>query len=51
MTTDSNIPKEYKVMLRYDSVPLDPTFKKVKEIILHRPSYTYKYTVFLLEKI
>ena len=51
VTTDSNIPKEYKVMLRYDSVPLDPTFKKVKEIILHRPSYTYKYTVFLLEKI
>ncbi len=49
--TENGIPEGYKIIERFDSVPLDPTFKKVKEKILHRPSYNYKYTVFLLEKI
>ncbi len=49
--TENSIPEGYKIIERFDSVPLDPTFKKLKETILHRPSYTYKYTVFLLEKI
>lgn len=47
----SVIPAGYKILDHYDSVPLDPTFKKVKERILNRPSYNYKYSVFLLEKI
>lgn len=49
--TETGIPKGYKIVERFDSVSLDPTFKKVKEKILHRPSYNYKYSVFLLEKI
>lgn len=49
--TEAVIPEGYKVLERLDSVPLDPTFKKAKELILHRPSYTYKYSLFLLEKI
>jgi len=48
---ESVIPKGYKILERFDSAPLDPTFKKVKEMILHRPSYIYKYSLFLLEKI
>ncbi len=50
-STDSNVPTGYKILQRFDSVPLDPTFKKMKEKILHRPSYNYKYSIFLLEKI
>ncbi len=49
--TEAVIPEGYKILERFDSVPLDPTFKKIKEIILRRPSYTYKYSLFLLEKI
>ncbi len=45
------IPEGYKILERLDSVPLDPTFKKVKEAVLRRPSYVYKYSLFLLEKI
>lgn len=51
MNTETVIPEGYKILERYDDVPLDSTFKKVKEKILHRPSYIYKYSVFLLEKI
>lgn len=50
VSTESKIPKGFKIVRQYDSVPLDPTLKKFKEKLLHRPSYTYKYTVFLLEK-
>ncbi len=49
--TENGVPEGYKIIERFDSVPLDPTFKKLKEKILHRPSYNYKYSVFLLEKI
>ena len=49
--TETGVPEGYKIVERFDSVPLDSTFKKVKEKILGRPSYNYKYTVFLLEKI
>lgn len=49
--TDKKIPSGYVISNRFDSVPLDPTLKKFKEEILHRPSYTYKYTIFLLRKI
>ena len=45
------VPTGYKILESFVSVPLDPIFKKVKEKILHRPSYIYKYSVFLLEKI
>lgn len=46
--TDSKIPAGLRIVDRLDSVPLDPTLKAVKEKILKRGSYTYKYTVFLL---
>lgn len=49
--TESLIPAGYTMVLRFDSVPLNADLKYWKEKILHRPSYTYKYTVFLLEKI
>lgn len=49
--TEVGIPNGYKIIERFDSVPLDPVFRKWKEKILHRPSYNYKYSVFLLEKI
>ncbi|MFA6105028.1 MAG: glycosyltransferase family 39 protein [Patescibacteria group bacterium] len=45
------IPAGYAILKRFDSVPLDPTLKYYKEKFLHRPSYTYKYSVFLLKKI
>jgi uncharacterized membrane protein len=45
------VPPGYKILDRLDGVPLDPTFKKFKERILHRPSYSYKYSIFLIEKI
>jgi len=45
------VPEGYKILEQFDSVPLDPTFKKVKEKVLGRPGYTYKYSLFLLEKI
>ncbi|HYE60330.1 MAG TPA: glycosyltransferase family 39 protein [Candidatus Kapabacteria bacterium] len=51
VTTESRVPEGYIILKQYDSVPLDPTFKMVKEKILDRPSYTYKYTVFLLQKV
>ncbi len=51
VTTEKKVPEGYKIIERFDSVPLDPVFKELKEKFLHRPSYTYKYTVFLLEKI
>lgn len=51
MGAEAVIPEGYKILERLDSVPLDLTFKKVKETILRRPSYTYKYSLFLLEKI
>jgi hypothetical protein len=46
--TDSKIPSGLKILERYDSIPLDGKLKQVKEKILHRSSYTYKYSVFLL---
>ncbi len=46
--TDSKIPAGLKIIERYDSVPLDNNLKKIKEKILHRGSYTFKYSVFLL---
>ena len=49
--TEDLLPPKYKVLDRFDSVQLDPTFKKTKELFLDRPSYIYKYTLFLLEKI
>ncbi len=51
VTTEKKIPEGYRIISRFDSVPLDPRFKTYKEKFLNRPSYTYKYTVFLLEKI
>lgn len=51
VATESKIPVGYTIITQFDSVPLDPTFKTIKEKFLHRSSYTYKYTVFLLEKI
>jgi 4-amino-4-deoxy-L-arabinose transferase-like glycosyltransferase len=50
VSTEAVVPPGYTVIEQLDGVPLDPTFKKFKEKILHRPSYVYKYTVFLLEK-
>lgn len=49
--SEAVIPEGYRVLERLDSVPLDVTFKKMKEVVLRRPSYTYKYSLFLLEKI
>ncbi len=51
VTTEKKIPEGFRIISRFDSVPLDPRFKTYKEKFLNRPSYTYKYTVFLLEKI
>lgn len=51
VSTESIIPAGYTIKDKFDSVPLDPRLKYWKEKILHRPSYTYKYTVFRLEKI
>jgi hypothetical protein len=51
VTPTSRIPAGYTVLEEYDSVPLDPTLLYWKERILHRPSYGYKYTVFLLQKL
>jgi uncharacterized membrane protein len=51
VTPLSRIPVGYTVLEQYDSVPLDPTLVYWKERILHRPSYQYKYTVFLLQKL
>jgi 4-amino-4-deoxy-L-arabinose transferase-like glycosyltransferase len=51
MGAEAIVPQGYKILDRFDSVPLDPAFKKAKELILRRPSYTYKYSLFLLEKI
>ncbi len=48
---ESMVPPGYKILESFDSMPLDPTFKKWKEKILHRQSYNYKYSIFLLEKI
>lgn len=45
------VPSGYRIIERIDSVPLDPEFKKFKEKVLHRPSYTFKYSLFLLEKV
>jgi len=45
------VPEGYKILEQFDSVALDPIFKKVKEKVLGRPGYTYKYSIFLLEKI
>lgn len=49
--TSQIIPAGYSLIEQFDSTALDPTFKALKEKFLRRPSYTYKYTVFLLEKI
>ena len=51
VATESKIPVGYTIISQFDSVPLDPKFKMLKEKFLNRPSYTYKYTVFLLKKI
>lgn len=45
------IPPGFEILRDFDSVPLDPKFKQFKEKALHRPSYTYKYSVYLLRKI
>ena len=45
------IPEGFKIMKRFDDVPQDVMLKKYKGMVLHRDGYTYKYTVFLLEKI
>ncbi len=49
--TDRLIPSGYAIVKRFDSVPLDSTLKYYKEKFLARPSYNYKYSVFLLKKI
>jgi 4-amino-4-deoxy-L-arabinose transferase-like glycosyltransferase len=51
VTTQASIPQGYAIIREFDDVPLDPTFKKYKEKLFHRPSYTYKYSVFLLGKL
>ena len=47
----SKLPSGFFEVKRFESVPLEPMLKILKEKILHRPSYNYKYTVFLLQKI
>lgn len=42
------IPGGFSVIDAYESTPIDPVFKRIKERILHRPSYTYKYGVYLI---
>lgn len=49
--SESKIPEGFRIIERFDSAPLDPKLKKYKEKILGYESYTYKYSVFLLEKI
>jgi hypothetical protein len=49
--TDNLIPPGFQIVKRFDDVPLDPTYKYYKEKFLHRASYNYKYSVFLLKKI
>jgi 4-amino-4-deoxy-L-arabinose transferase-like glycosyltransferase len=44
------IPAGFHSVMKYEAVPLDPTLKKLKEKILHRESYTYKYGVYLIIK-
>jgi len=51
VNTEDVIPDGYEIMNQFDSVPLDVRFKELKEKVLHRPSYKYKYTVFLIKKI
>ncbi len=45
------IPVGFEILKQFDSVPLDTKFKLFKERILRRPSYNYKYSVYLLRKI
>ncbi len=45
------LPEGYEIVEEYLSVPLEPTFKSLKERALRRPSYTYKYGVFLIKKL
>lgn len=47
-STADKIPPGFKVVDKYESVPIDLTLKKLKEKVLHRESYLYKYGVFLL---
>ncbi len=49
--SESKIPEGFVIIDRFDSVPLDSELKKYKEKILGYESYTYKYSVFLLEKL
>ena len=51
VSTETIVPQGYTIVERIDGVPLDPRFKNFKEKILQRSSYTYKYSIFLLEKI
>lgn len=51
VTTENLVPAGFAVMKRFDHVPLDPMLKVYKEKTLGRPSYTHKYSVFLLKKI
>lgn len=44
----SKIPAGLHIVQHFDTVPLDPTLKTLKEKILGRGSYAYKYSVFLL---
>ena len=46
-----SIPEGFRIINRFDDVPQDPTLKMYKERFLKRPGYTYKYSVFLLEKL
>lgn len=47
-TPESKIPAGLRMIDRYDSTPIDRTLKKYKEKVLGRPSYLYKYGLFLL---
>lgn len=49
-TTADKIPEGFVILDELHSVPLDPTLKQLKSRILGRESYTYKYSVYLLEK-
>ena len=49
-TTAEKIPEAFAVIDEFHSVPLDPILRQLKSRILGRESYTYKYSVYLLEK-
>ncbi|MEI8361148.1 MAG: glycosyltransferase family 39 protein [bacterium] len=50
-TPESKIPTGFKIVKNRSFTPLDATLQRVKEKMLGRGGYDYKYAVFLIEKV